>query len=816
MSDAEPNFYGRLARFSVAHAAPIWVVALLITAVLGVIGIPPKVDANMLALLPESEPSVQALQRINKEEGGLNLLTITFKAEDPTKLDPFLDDLVARLEAMPEVSFAMHELDPTLAKHIGLLQFKPEELEQLNIRLKGALALGPALNPMVTQKLMDMGPLTERIAKANMSAIVSDNSDGTGRVIVRPTQASSDPVFCKHLMDEVDKLLAAADLDGHGVRLLWIGGAYRHAAEDVAGVKQDLAVTNIASLVVVLVMLSWAFRSVKTTLLMFPPILMANVWTLGLAALSIGAINTYTSFGTATLLGLSVDFAVHLVARFRENRAAGLEPVDAVVAAWDHAGPPSSTAALTASAGFLALATARFQGFVQLGYMLSIGLLLCFLCVIVLLPSLLVRFDHGTRTLFGMDVKAKTNRRATYALAPHGVVAMMVATVGVLAFIVPRIGFEYDISAMRRDGMSYAELSDEERKLARESYSPVVAFYDDEPEKLQADEERIASIIRADGLPHVSGVFSIKNVLPDDQLARNEQIRDLVHLLDNPAMRYLPPILIKRLLPLRGMQIDELTRDDLPEALVTLLGANQKGAPRMMLLPKGNMWDVREADALAGELAQALPGRQIAGESLGIARLFDLALEDAPKVAGWAFFLVALLIAWDLRRPAWVAWALTALTAGLIWSFGFIWLFGLKFSMINVTGIPIAVGIGVDTVIHLLHRLEEEGPGGIRRALMTSGAASALSTVTTAGAFLSLSFATNRGVRSLGLVVVIGEVVVTLTAAFLLPLIWSATWRLQGRAPGQQPDFEMIPQEDASGTMDAPQAPSHGVDSEEP
>jgi predicted RND superfamily exporter protein len=815
VSDAEPNIYGRLARFAIDHAAPIWVVALILTAVLGVIGIPPRVDPNMLALLPDSDPSVQALQRINREEGGLNVLSITYKAEDPAKLDPFLDDLVTKLEALPEVNFAMHELDPSLAKHIGLLQFKPEELEQLNIRLKGALALGPALNPMVTQKLMDMGPLTERIAKASGSALLADKGDGTGRVIIRPTKASSDPEFCKHLMEEVEKVMAAANPAAQGIRVLWIGGAYRHSAEDVQGVKQDLAVTNTASLVVVLVVLSWAFRSVKTTLLMFPPILIANVWTLGLAALTIGTINTYTSFGTATLLGLSVDFAVHLVARFRENRASGLEPKEAVIAAWDHAGPPSSTAALTSAAGFLALATARFQGFVQLGYMLSVGLLLCFTCVMVLMPSLLVRFDHGTRMLLGLDVKRKPSR-ATYALAPHGVVAMMVGTIGVLVFIVPRIGFEYDISAMRRDGMSYSELSDQERKLARESYAPVVIFYDQEPEKLQADEERLSALVRAGGLPHVAGVFSIKNVLPDDQAARNEQIRDLVHMLDNPAMRYLPPVLIKRLLPLRGLQVDELTREDLPEALLTLMGANNENAPRMMLLPKGNMWDVREAGQLAVELQQALPGRQIAGESLGISSLFTLALEDAPKVGGLAFFLVAILVAWDLRRPAWVAWALTALSAGLVWSFGLIWLFGVKFSMINLTGIPIAVGIGVDTVVHLLHRLEEEGPGGIRRALMTSGAASALSTITTAGAFLSLGFATNRGVRSLGVVVVIGEIVVTLAAAFLLPLIWSATWRLQGRAPGQQPEFEMIPAEDATGTMDAPQAASHGADSEEP
>ena len=111
---------------------------------------------------------------------------------------------------------------------------------------------------------------------------------------------------------------------------------------------------------------------------------------------------------------------------------------------------------------------------------------------------------------------------------------------------------------------------------------------------------------------------------------------------------------------------------------------------------------------------------------------------------------------------------------------------GVRLTMVNVVGVPILLGIGIDVVIHLLHRLAEEGPGGVRRALGTTGIAAAISALTTILSFLSLTLAGNRGVRSLGLLVVIGLVAVFVASGFLMPTAWAAAWKVTGQAPGDR------------------------------
>ncbi|MDP6935119.1 MAG: MMPL family transporter, partial [Myxococcota bacterium] len=98
-------------------------------------------------------------------------------------------------------------------------------------------------------------------------------------------------------------------------------------------------------------------------------------------------------------------------------------------------------------------------------------------------------------------------------------------------------------------------------------------------------------------------------------------------------------------------------------------------------------------------------------------------------------------------------------------------------------GIPILVGIGVDVIIHLLHRMSEEGPGHILRALQTTGWAAALSTATTVLSFASLSVASSQGIRSLGILIVLGLTTVTVAAFVAVPLGWMTTWKIRGQLP---------------------------------
>jgi predicted RND superfamily exporter protein len=163
--------------------------------------------------------------------------------------------------------------------------------------------------------------------------------------------------------------------------------------------------------------------------------------------------------------------------------------------------------------------------------------------------------------------------------------------------------------------------------------------------------------------------------------------------------------------------------------------------------------------------------------------MYLYALRDTPRMVTLVLLLVVLLTWLDLRRITWTFGALGALGAGAVWATAVLHGMGLKLSMVNLTGIPILLGMGVDVVVHLSHRMKDEGPGGIGHALRTTGVAAGISTATNAASFGSLMMAGNRGVRSLGLLVGVGLTVLTIVSVGLLAALWAWGWRFRPNAP---------------------------------
>lgn len=782
MSPESIGFYGRLARWVLRNRVPT-AVGVLLALVLSLVGASQlEIDQNLMAMLPEGDPTTLALEELHAQSGGVNLVTVSLRPTgEDADLDGFIDRAEQALSDLDTVEFAVHSIDEDLAAELALLQLSPKEIEELTVRLRGALALGPALNPLVTQRLMDMGPLTERIAQAG-SPDALGMSDDVARIFIKPRGSSHDRAFAEALMSGIDDTLFELAPGKSGIEVAWVGGPYRHLVEDIKGIRRDTTRTSITSALLVLLVISLTFRSVRSVVLVATPLLVANVFMLGFAWLSIGFLNSYTSFGTAILIGLGIDFAVHLVGRYREIRAEGLDVETSIIRAWDLTGPPCTTAALTSSAGFLALSLASFRGFGQLGQVLAVGLMSCLVAMLVMLPLLIPLLDRSPKPLLGARTGPAAQSTSTYRFSPVGLVVAGVVTLAV-ATLLPRLSFEYDFSALRQDGLRYEELTEADRKLASDSFSPVALIYPD-AEARRAGYQRLEAAFTAGELPHIARLVSVDALLPADQDRRLEALALLQAQLSNPSMRYLPPPVVKNLLPLKGRSLEPLAESDLPDELLTLLGAS-KGQYWVLAFPDGNMWDMRENRVLRDELGAKLDGEQMVGEYIMLASLFETLQRDYPMVTVIALLLVLLLTILDLRRAAAVVGAMGTLLAGLVWAGGALVAFGVPLNIVNVVGVPILLGIGIDVVIHLLHRLDEEGPGGVRRALSTTGVAATISTLTTVLSFSSLTLAGNRGVRSLGMLVVVGLCVVFLATAGLLPLAWSARWRLRGEQPGE-------------------------------
>lgn len=782
---SERGPYGRLAAWVLARRIPVGVAMLVLVIAAAVAGLPPRIDGNLLALLPDDDPAALALKELHDAEGGTALVTIAVASEHPAELDAFLDRATERFSELDSVRYAVHELDPELATKIGLLQLRAEEVRELSNRLRGALALGPALNPIVTQRLMDMGPVTDRIAAMSESAPLFGAADGRGRILLKPTGSAHDQVFAEQLMSDVEAILDEELARHTAVELEWVGGAYRHSVEDRAGIESDLFWTTFTSLALVLGAIALGFRSWRATLLVMAPLIAANVITLSLASLVFGSLNTYTSFGTAILLGLGIDFAIHLAGRTRELRANGLGLEDAIVRAWDRVGPACTTAAITSAAAFVALSAASFRGFSQLGLLLAFGLMICLGAMLVGLPVLMPWLDRDSTAPLGLPRRTRGPSRSTYRFAPIGLMLVVIVTCVVGAARLPKLSWEFDLSVLRRGGLAYEELDETQRRLAHDSYAPVIINVPSRA-ALAREQARVQEQIEAGRTRYIGRAVSLENLLPSDQADRLSALSELQQLLDDPSMRYVPPPLAQKLLPLRDVQLELLTYDSLPEPVVELVGARDDGRYRMLVFPQGNMWDIREASAFADEVEALFPNRDKAGEYLATASLYRVLMRDMPLVAGLALLMVAALTAIDMRKPAAVFAVIGTLLAGLVWAGAAIELMGVKLSMINVVGLPILLGLGIDIGIHLFHRLTEEGPGGLRRALTTTGVAASLSTLTTVLSFVSLTLAGNRGVQSLGILVVIGLSTIFVVSALLLPLAWATGWRVSGLAPGDE------------------------------
>ncbi len=748
-----------------------------------------RIDPNVLSLLPDDDPSAQAIRQLTKEEKGANLLTITVQGEDPEALHAYMTELRDRVEASEYVDYALYDLPPDLAWRVGVVQLSVEELTTIRNRLQGAVALGPtAANPFVAARLLDLGPLTDKLSqRADQSAFL-DKTGGMARLIVRPKDSPYNPQFTKGLMGFVYGTLDALDAPSRGLEVVWIGGAHRHAREDVKNLTKDLGWTGAVSFMLVLLLLGVAFRQPRALLFIFGPLVVANVLTAGFAGVAIGTLNTFTSFFPAILVGLGVDFSIHLYSRYREERAFGGTLEDAIVRAWDKAGPPCLTAGLTTAGGFCALWVASFKGFQQLGTILAGGVMLCLVAVVTLLP-LLIRWRDSKVTEGGVPTRAPSapRRPPTYPLAPLGLLAVVGITAGT-AFFLPDVEFEYDLSELRPEGLAYEDLDQTRQQLATQAAAPVVVSFASDAELREAHTRLTRA--RADGeLGSVEAIVDIYTLLPLDQAERVALLREVAALAADPNVRYLPMPVQENLARLTEREIVPLSVDDLPYGLQHVVGAAD-GRHRMMLMCSGNLWDLRENRKLFEDVQAWLPGVPAAGEYLALAVLYDLFRDDTPKVAGVALLLVFIMTLIDVRKVGRALGAVLALLAGMAWAAAAMVLLDLKLSMVNFVGVPILMGIGVDVVIHLLHRLSEEGPGRVRHALSTTGWASGLSAATTILSFASLSVATARGTQGLGLLIVLGLTLVAGAGLVLVPLGWMTAWKVRGDLPKGLPDPE--------------------------
>ncbi|MCB9657979.1 MAG: MMPL family transporter [Sandaracinaceae bacterium] len=204
------------------------------------------------------------------------------------------------------------------------------------------------------------------------------------QIMVRDVGAQATMALIDDLEAEIDRVFP----EGSGVRHGFTGEAH-DGSRGQRAVVHDLGSSLATAIVIIFVLLSLLFRSVRLGLLSIPPNLIPLVGTLAYMVIRGIPLNAATVIIFSISLGLAVDGTIHVLARFREETARGLRSNAALVRAARGTGRAIVVSGLTLMAGFAVLLMSSFVPVRHFGELISVTVALSLLATLVVQPALL-------------------------------------------------------------------------------------------------------------------------------------------------------------------------------------------------------------------------------------------------------------------------------------------------------------------------------------------------------------------------------------------------------------------------------------------
>ena len=192
--------------------------------------------------------------------------------------------------------------------------------------------------------------------------------------------------------DAADEVRDIAQIDGVTVHLAGYGGQAADSAEAFEGIDTNLI---LATLLVVIVILLLTYRSPTLWLLPIISAVFAYMTSAGVVYLLAKYADLTVNGQSQAILGILVigagtDYALLLVARYREELRRHEDRHEAMAFALHRAAPAILASAATVVVSMLCLSFAELNSTAGMGPVLAVGIAVTFLVMVTLLPALLV------------------------------------------------------------------------------------------------------------------------------------------------------------------------------------------------------------------------------------------------------------------------------------------------------------------------------------------------------------------------------------------------------------------------------------------
>ena len=798
---------GRLARAQVRCPLAFIAAVIAIAAAAGLLASRLDFDASYYALMPPDTPEVREANAVREQTGGNRQLVVAIEGEDPEKRLAFGRKLAGRIEKIEQVRHATIEfpVDFFLDRVLWLLDI--ETLDRLTEAVEDAVLLSKQysnpLAPPLDEEEAKM-EVEEAWEKAGKIAGKKDDlfeggvlTSRDGRytfMLVRPWVRVVDVEGGRAMFQGIDRAVEELGPEAYGVKVRY-AGKFTFLRDMHETLLRDLGKASLLALFLCIALISLISRRPAASLFIAAGLVAGMAWTLAAAEILVGSLNILSGMLVAVLIGLGVDFGIHLVIRYgQERRKEGRLPAEAIERAVRGTLPPSLTGALTTSGTFFAFMIADFRGFSEFGLLAGIGVLFMLLTTFLLLPPLLFMLDRKKGKLpalpeKGADAGGSIPRAAALAAV---LVITGLAVYGGLSM--GKLNFRNDYRMLRgeSEAMDFFEYVDENISLRFDPTVVLVGSVEDARSVAVAARGVSDQRIRRGKTSHLDRVFSAATLLPTDVDAHTERIEKLRDILLDPKL--------DRALKKGGRQADELKKarrmvksepwgmEDIPEKIRRMLTTLDGKKFAVLMWCRERLESDTIALAWEEELVQIRKRLDASGmdfrlstETVMPAWVYRMIVADTPPMIFLASLIVLACILIHLRNIRRTLAAGGTLAVGILGFVALIHATGMEINMFNLIAIPCIIGIGIDGIIHVYHRYLDKGKGSILYVLRRTGVAVMLTTLTTGVGFGSALIAHHAGLRSLATLAALGLGFTLVTAAVFFPSLISLFERKAGR-----------------------------------
>jgi uncharacterized protein len=231
----------------------------------------------------------------------------------------------------------------------------------------------------------------ERLALTpdNVRSAISAGPEGYATVFELGLVDSRSQEAVAAAMDELAPVVASISRDFDGAFVEATGSPFVRQ-ESLEATNRALQVSLPIAVVLCLLVAGVFLRSVRFAVAAVVPILMTVAWLYAFMERTGYAINIVTATIAAVSIGIGIDFAIHYIARFREELARYGDRMVAVRVAGEGTGTALVASAVSSAVGFAILAFAPMPLFAAYGLLTTIMIVMAAVATLVVLPGLLV------------------------------------------------------------------------------------------------------------------------------------------------------------------------------------------------------------------------------------------------------------------------------------------------------------------------------------------------------------------------------------------------------------------------------------------